>query len=108
MVEPIAEAETATEALKESKAISVKLAPDEEERMIAAVNELVSPYGLGAEFLGQVMTVGVVGDFRAYTRVINLTGLPIHHKVLACLANDICNTFPITRITFEPLFELSQ
>ena len=66
-------------------------------------NAIVNPYGLQAEFLGNVRSVGVGGDCRTYTRAIVLTGaLPVpDYDTLRSLATQIGNTTRINRITIE-------
>lgn len=71
--------------------------------ILQTANEIVAASGLQAEFLGDAMAVGVVGDHRAFTRVINLSGPFPGWDHLAQLSTQISNTLPIVRVTYEPV-----
>ncbi len=72
-----------------------------EAEALALANEIVAPYDLIAEFLGDVRTVGVQGDYRTYTRAIVLIGPFPGWDVLALLSTEISNRTPISRVNFE-------
>ena len=70
--------------------------------ILRRANEIASPHGLRAEFLGSdLFSVGVGGDERSYTRVVNLIGTDPGDEVLAKISREISNTLPINRVTFE-------
>lgn len=71
------------------------------EEIVERVNVIVTPYGLEAEILEGINSVGVGGDNRTYTPVICLRGEFPGWEVLAKLSTEISNTLPINRVTFE-------
>ncbi len=73
----------------------------EHEEIVRRANEIVAPYGLQAEILGDIHSVGVGGDHRTYTPVVNLIGTHPGDEVLARLSTEIGNKLPINRITFQ-------
>lgn len=75
--------------------------PTTNQEILARANEIVSPYGLEAEILEDIFSVGVGGDDRTYTPVINLKGPFPGYEVLAKLSTEISNVLPINRVTFE-------
>ncbi len=74
--------------------------------VLKVANEIVSPYGLRAEFLGDAYSVGVGGDSRSYTRVIVLIGSHPRNEILASLSTEIGNRTGINRITIELINEI--
>ena len=73
----------------------------ERKEILKRANKIVAPYGLRAEILGDIHSVGVGGDTRSYTPVINLIGPHPGNEVLAQLSNKIGNELPINRVTFQ-------
>ena len=71
------------------------------EEIVARANVIVAPYGLKAEILKGIHSVGVGGDNRTYTPVICLKGKFPGWDVLATLSTEISNALPINRVTFE-------
>ena len=79
----------------------IEFTPEEAAQHLATANEIANPVGLTAEYLGNARAVGVVGDNRAFTPVINLIGLFPGHDVLAEVSTKISNTIPIVKVTYE-------
>lgn len=74
----------------------------EKEEILARANEIVVPYELRAEiFEDPIRSVGVGGDERTYTPVINLIGSFPGYEILAKISSEISNTLPINRVTFQ-------
>ena len=75
----------------------------DEQKAVALVtaNELSQPHSLGAEFLGEAMSVGVGGDFRTYTPVLCLIGPWPGHEVLQKLSTKMSNITNINRVTVQ-------
>ena len=72
---------------------------DEESLEIA--KEIAKGFGLEAELMPGAFSVGVGGDCRTYTGVINLRG-PWHgHEKLAEISTQITNRTSINRVIFE-------
>ena len=71
----------------------IKMTPEE---ILAKANEIVSPYGLKAEFLGEIQRVGVKGDARAYEPVLVLVGPEIPMRTVIRLSTELSNTLPVT------------
>lgn len=69
--------------------------------ILARANEIVNPHGLQAEIFEGINSVGVGGDQRTYTPVINLVGAYSDWELLGTLAREIANTLPINRVTYE-------
>lgn len=69
--------------------------------ILVRANEIVSPHGLRAEIFEGINSVGVGGDNRTYTPVINLVGVYSDWEILGALAREIANTLPINRVTYE-------
>lgn len=68
---------------------------------LAKANELASVHGLKAEFLSDdALSVGVQGDQRTYTPVINLVGPWPGDDVLRRLSTEISNTVKVNRVTY--------
>lgn len=74
---------------------------DKEEVLLRA-NRIVSQYGLHAEFLAGIYSVGVQGDERSYLPVLCLVG-PMHidNPHLPKISTELTNTLPINRVTLE-------
>lgn len=89
------------QAAEKANPQTVRLTSKQQKECLETANEIVSLYGLTAEFLGKAMAVGVVGDNRAYTPVINLRGPFPGYEILAKLSNELSNSLPITKITYE-------
>jgi hypothetical protein len=70
-------------------------------KTLRKVMEIITPYNLRAEMLPGIFSVGVAGDNRTYTPVINLIGPFPGHEKLAELSTRISNVTPICRITFQ-------
>ena len=66
---------------------------------LAQANEIVAPFKLKAYFLPRAMAVGVVGDNRAFTPVIDLRGQLPDHETLAALSTEITNIIPVIKVT---------
>jgi len=79
-----------------------------DEESLAMAQNIISPYGLVAEFLGEVRTVGVAGDGRTYGKVIVLMGTHPGNPVLEELSTRITNQTGITRVTFEGAWNSSR
>jgi len=73
----------------------------EESEILDKANAIVGAHGLRAEFLGDVMSVGVQGDNRTYTRVLCLIGPNPGNETLAALSTEITNTIKINRVSYE-------
>ena len=71
------------------------------EEILQRVTEMVAPHGLRAEIFPGIFSVGVQGDDRTYTPVVNLIGPHPGNDVLATLGTRISNELPINRVTFE-------
>jgi hypothetical protein len=71
------------------------------EELLEKIDKIVKHYGLRAEILAGIYSVGVGGDERSYTPVINLIGPFPGHDILEKISNEITNTFKINRITFQ-------
>jgi len=70
--------------------------------ILTKANELASAYGLKAEFLSDdAFSVGVQGDQRTYTPVINLIGPWPGNDVLRRLSTEISNTVKVNRVTYS-------
>ena len=72
-----------------------------EEQALAVANQLATPHGLRAEFLGDAKSVGIGGDCRTYTRVMVLIGKWPGDEVLAQISTAISNRTPINRVTYQ-------
>ena len=73
----------------------------QKEEILARANEITAPYELRAEIFEDIMSVGVGGDERTYTQVINLIGSFPGYKILAKISSEISNVLPINRVTFQ-------
>ena len=71
------------------------------EEIVEAVNKISEPFGLKAEILPNSMSVGVGGDNRSYTPVVNLSGPFPGWDILEKVSLEITNTLPVNRVTFE-------
>lgn len=71
------------------------------EEILVKVNEIVAPYGLQAEVFEDIYSVGVGGDERTYTPVVNLIGTFCNWEVLGYISREISNTLPVNRVTFQ-------
>ena len=73
----------------------------DEETILSVANEIANPFGLHAEIFDGIRSVGVTGDYRSYTSVINLIGPFPGYEALAKISSDICNRTPVNRVTFQ-------
>lgn len=71
------------------------------EEILSRVNEIVAPYKLVAEIFGGIRSVGVQGDERSYTPVVNLIGPFPGWETLDTIKSEISNTLPINRVTYQ-------
>jgi len=69
--------------------------------VLAFANRMASPYGLHAEYLKGIRTVGVQGDDRTFTPTIVLCGPFPGWDVLGELGTAIPNALPVNRVTYE-------
>jgi len=69
--------------------------------LVAAGNIIANPFGLEAEIF-DAFSVGVGGDIRTYTPIMNVRGVFPGHDALAKISEEITSTLPINRVTFEP------
>ncbi len=72
-----------------------------DQEILQKANELVAPYGLRAEIFPDLFSVGVQGDGRTYTPIINLIGPHPGDEVLKKLSTEISNTLPVNRVTIQ-------
>ena len=73
---------------------------NDEETLLKA-NEIAKPHGLRAEFLSDALSVGVQGDERTHTRVINVIGQFPGWGVLEKISTSITNATGVNRVTYE-------
>lgn len=73
----------------------------EKEEILRRANKIVAPFRLKAEILGGINSVGVGGDSRSYTPVINLIGPHPGDDILVNISNRLGNELPINRVTFQ-------
>ncbi len=71
------------------------------EEIIRRVNEIVAPYGLHAEIFEGIKSVGVGGDARSYTPVVNIIGPFPGYDVLSKISSEITNVVSVNRVTFQ-------
>lgn len=69
--------------------------------LLKKVNEIAAKHCLKAEFLGDVHSVGVRGDERAYLPVVVLVGPFPGWNVLEQVSSEITNTLEVGRVTYE-------
>ncbi|OGZ44866.1 MAG: hypothetical protein A3J54_00380 [Candidatus Ryanbacteria bacterium RIFCSPHIGHO2_02_FULL_45_13b] len=70
--------------------------------VLSRANKIVLPYGLSAEFLEGIYSVGVQGDERSYLPVLCLIGsMRVDDPHLPQISNELTNTLPINRVTLE-------
>lgn len=69
--------------------------------IVQRANDLVTPFGLNAEILPGIRSVGIRGDARAYLPTMNLSGAFPGHDILAELSTRITNELEIGRVTFQ-------
>jgi len=73
-----------------------------EAEIVTRANEVVGPYGLRAEVMPDINSVGVQGDGRVYLPVLNLIGpMQTDDPRLPVLSSVLTNTLPISRVTLE-------
>ena len=73
----------------------------ETEEILIMANEIAARYGLKVEISEDVMSVGVQGDNRTYTRIIILIGKFPGYEALEAISTEITNTLEINRVLFE-------
>ena len=71
------------------------------EDLLRRANEIVAPYGLQAELLPDIFSVGVQGDNRSYLPVIVLKGPFPGWDVIQKVSTEIPNTLPVNRVTYD-------
>ncbi|TSC90553.1 MAG: hypothetical protein G01um10142_378 [Parcubacteria group bacterium Gr01-1014_2] len=71
------------------------------DELFKRANEIAAKHGLKAEFLGDMQSVGVRGDDRAYLPVVVLVGSFPGWDVLEKVSSEITNTLEIGRVTYE-------
>ena len=69
--------------------------------ILAAIQEMVAPYGFKAELWPDIKRVCVRGDSRAYLPTVNLIGIPPNHEVLAQISTAITNQFEVGTVTLQ-------
>jgi GMP synthase PP-ATPase subunit len=69
--------------------------------ILLQINQIAAPFGLTAEYLEGIQTVGVQGDDRSYTPTVVLIGPHPGDEELAALSNMITNDTLVNRVTFE-------
>lgn len=62
---------------------------------------ILAPYGLTAELFENIFSVGVGGDERSYTPVLNISGPFPGYDILEKVSAEISNILPINRVTFQ-------
>ena len=70
--------------------------------ILVQAKKIVGGHGLEVEIIDGIFSVGVGGDVRSYTPVVNISGPFPGWEVLEKLSSEITNTLPINRVTFEP------
>ena len=73
----------------------------EEVEILKIANEVARPYGLQAEIFEGIKSVGVIGDSRSYTPVVNLIGPFPGYEALAKISSEITGRARIIRVTFQ-------
>lgn len=73
----------------------------DEQEILRRANELVASYGLRAEIMPGIFSVGVQGDGRTYTPVIELIGTHPGNELLRKISTELSNTLPINRVTIR-------
>lgn len=81
-----------------------------EAETLQVVREIAGQYGLQADFLPGIQSVGVGGDDRTYTPVVCLVGTDPFpsHEVLATLSTLISNQTGLNRVAFQISCQDSQ
>lgn len=72
-----------------------------EEEILRISNEIATPYDLRAEIFPDIFSVGVQGDERTYSPVVNLIGPFPGHDVLDHISYEISSRTPVNRVTIE-------
>lgn len=72
-----------------------------EGEILQVANEIASPHGLQAEIFPGIQSVGVGGDERSYTPVINFIGPRPGWEALDKISSEISGRTPVNRVTFE-------
>lgn len=72
-----------------------------EQEILQKANEMIASHGLTAEILPDLFSVGVQGDGRTYTPILNLIGPHPGNDVLKKLSTELSNNLPINRVTIQ-------
>ena len=64
-------------------------------------DKIAMQFNLTAEVFEGPRSVGVGGDMRTFTPVVNLIGDFPGHEVLATVSNRITSELPVNRVTFQ-------
>lgn len=72
-----------------------------EDEILRIANEVAAPHGLAAEIFSDIHSVGVRGDDRSYSPVVNLIGPFPGHNALAEISSAITSRTPVNRVTFQ-------
>ncbi len=82
--------------------------PSEEERreaqraeILRVAKEIAAPHGLAAELFPGIQSVGVGGDERTYSPVVNLVGPFPGLETLDLISREISGRTPVNRVTFQ-------
>ena len=73
----------------------------EDTELLEKTNKIVEPYGLTAEILPDISSVGVQGDSRTYSPVMVLKGPFPGWDILEKLSTEISNTTQVNRVTYD-------
>ena len=71
------------------------------EELLRKANEIAAKYGLQAELLPDIFSVGVQGDARSYLPVIVLKGTFPGWDIIQRVATEIPNVLPVNRVTYD-------
>ena len=69
--------------------------------VLKVANKIAGKFGLQAEIIEDAFSVGVGGDMRTYTPVVNISGPFPGWDCLEKVSNEITNILPINRVTYE-------
>ncbi len=91
----------ANQTIEQSAIYDVKITSEDRERLISDVRKIAQEHELEADYLGEIKSVGVMGDDRSYTPVIVLSGKFPGWDVLQQVSNKISNETLVNRVTFD-------
>lgn len=77
------------------------MTPEQEAEGLTKAKSIAARHGLEAEFLGEIYRVGVQGDDKVYTRVIELIGRFPGHDQLEQISSEISNIAGFCGVTFR-------